>query len=70
MRDRSAGVSPMALARIAGLLYLIIFVMAPFAEFFVREGLIVVGDATQTAETSGARKGCSGLVSSRIWSCS
>jgi Domain of unknown function (DUF4386) len=50
MQDRSNAVSPMVLARIAGLLYLIIFVMAPFAEFFVREGLIVVGDATQTAE--------------------
>ncbi|HEY7331477.1 MAG TPA: DUF4386 domain-containing protein [Candidatus Limnocylindria bacterium] len=49
MQDRSAGMSPMALARIAGLLYLVIFVMAPFAEFFVREGLIVAGDATTTA---------------------
>jgi hypothetical protein len=39
----------MALARIAGLLYLVIFLMAPFAEFFVREGLIVAGDATTTA---------------------
>jgi hypothetical protein len=39
----------MALARIAGLLYLVIFLMAPFAEFFVREGLIVAGDATATA---------------------
>lgn len=49
MHDRSAGPSPMALARVAGLLYLVIFVMAPFAEFFVREGLIVAGDASATA---------------------
>jgi hypothetical protein len=39
----------MALARTAGLLYLVIFIMAPFAEFFVREALIVAGDATATA---------------------
>jgi hypothetical protein len=39
----------MALARTAGLLYLVIFLMAPFAEFFVREGLIVAGDPSTTA---------------------
>jgi hypothetical protein len=39
----------MTYARIAGLLYLVIFLMAPFAEFFVREGLIVAGDASTTA---------------------
>ena len=49
MIQRPAGMSPMAYARIAGLLYLVIFLMAPFAEFFVREGLIVAGDATATA---------------------
>lgn len=49
MQHPSSGPSPMALARVAGLLYLVIFLMAPFAEFFVREGLIVAGDATATA---------------------
>ena len=49
MQDRHAGPSPMALARVAGLLYLVIFLMAPFAEFFVREGLIVAGDPSATA---------------------
>ncbi len=41
--------SPMTYARAAGVLYLVIFLMAPFAEFFVRQGLIVAGDATTTA---------------------
>lgn len=50
MRTSSTGLSPTALARIAGLLYLVIFVAAPFAEFFVREGLVVAGDAALTAQ--------------------
>lgn len=57
MLERSAGPSPMALARVAGLLYLIIFLMAPFAEFFVREGLIVAGDASATAANIRADEG-------------
>jgi hypothetical protein len=36
-------------ARFAGLLYLIIFVAAPFSFFFVRSSIIVPGDATATA---------------------
>lgn len=36
-------------ARIAGVLYLVIFVAAPFAEFFVRDPLVVYRDAAATA---------------------
>jgi hypothetical protein len=49
MDTRPAGTSPVTYARIAGLLYLAIFLMAPFAEFFVREGLIVAADPATTA---------------------
>lgn len=45
------------LARVAGLLYLLIFVMAPFAEFFVREGLVVADDAGATARNIIASEG-------------
>ena len=37
------------LARIAGILYLLIIISGIFAEFFVRSGLIVVGNAAETA---------------------
>ncbi len=50
MLTRASGTSPMVYARVAGLLYLVVFLMAPFAEFFVRQGLIVTGDATTTAQ--------------------
>jgi hypothetical protein len=36
-------------ARVAGLMYLLIALLAPFAEFFVRKGLIVPGDPAATA---------------------
>ena len=36
-------------ARIAGLLYLIIALLAPFGEMFVRQSLVVPGDAAATA---------------------
>lgn len=52
-----AGTSPMRLARTAGVLYLVIFLLAPFAEFFVREGLVVVGDPTTTAKNVIAAEG-------------
>jgi hypothetical protein len=55
--DRTSGMSPLTLARVAGLLYLVIFLMAPFAEFFVREGLIVAGDASTTASNIIASEG-------------
>jgi hypothetical protein len=53
MTNPLSGASPIVYARLAGVLYLIIFLMAPFAEFFVREALIVKGDATATAEHRG-----------------
>ena len=36
-------------ARVAGLMYLLVALLAPFAEFFVRKGLIVPGDPAATA---------------------
>jgi hypothetical protein len=50
MPDRAIGTSPQVYARGAGLIYLIIAIMAPFAEFFVRQRLIVPGDVAATAE--------------------
>ena len=50
MLNRAPGTSPVVYARVAGLLYLVVFLMAPFAEFFVRQGLIVAGDAATTAQ--------------------
>ena len=44
-------VAPRRLARIAGILYLIIIISGIFAEFFVRQSLIVPGDAAATASS-------------------
>jgi hypothetical protein len=52
MADHTVETSPQVYARIGGWLYLIIIVVAIFAELFVRDRLIVSGDATATA-TSG-----------------
>ena len=49
MPDRAIGTSPQVYARGAGLIYLIIAIMAPFVEFFVRQRLIVPGDVPATA---------------------
>src|SRR5258708_35492419 len=49
MIARIAAASPRFKARIAGGFYLLIFVAAPFAEFFVRGRLLVYGDAAATA---------------------
>jgi hypothetical protein len=38
------------LARVTGLLYLVIFIVAPFAFLLVRSTILVPGDATATAE--------------------
>ena len=57
MTNRVTGGSPLLYARVVGLLYLIIFLIAPFAEFFVREGLIVPDDATATARNIVAGEG-------------
>jgi hypothetical protein len=49
MPDRIAETSPRQAARIAGVAYLTTFVLAIFANFVVREGLIEPGDAAATA---------------------
>lgn len=46
-----------SIARLTGLLYLLIFVMAGFSEGFVRSSLIVPGDATTTAANIAAAEG-------------
>jgi len=48
MADRRAETSPQLYARIGGLLYLFIIVAGIFAEMFVRDKLIVSGDAAAT----------------------
>jgi hypothetical protein len=47
--EQIAAVSPRLKARIAGILYAIIIIAAPFAEVFVRGRLVVYGDAAATA---------------------
>jgi hypothetical protein len=49
MADHTVETSPQIYARIGGWLYLIIIVAGIFAELFVRDRLIVSGDATATA---------------------
>jgi hypothetical protein len=49
MPDRALGTSPQLYAKVAGIIWLIVAIMAPFAEFFVRQGLIVPGNVAVTA---------------------
>src|SRR6266849_2228766 len=49
MTDRTVETSPQLYARIGGVLYLIIIVVGLFDEAFVRNRIIVLGDATATA---------------------
>ncbi len=49
MDEHEVGASPRVLARIGGVLYLIIIVLGIFGEAFVRNRIIVSGDATATA---------------------
>src|SRR5438876_7070806 len=49
MTDVNVETSPQTYARIGGVLYLIIIVVGLFGEAFVRDRLIVSGDATATA---------------------
>jgi hypothetical protein len=49
MASRALETSPQTYARIGGMLYLFIIVVALFAEVFVRDRLIVSGDAAATA---------------------
>jgi len=50
MSDRAIVSSPRSAALTAGAGYMIIFLLAMFANFLVKEGLIVAGDAVSTAE--------------------
>lgn len=54
MTDHTVETSPQTLARVAGVLYLIIIVAGVFAEGFVRSKLIVAGDAAATASNIAA----------------
>jgi hypothetical protein len=49
MTDRTVETSPQLYARIGGVLYLIIIALGIFGEAFVRDRLIVSGDAAATA---------------------
>ena len=49
MEEHRVEASPQVLSRIGGVLYLIIIVVGLFGEAFVRDRLIVSGDATATA---------------------
>ena len=49
MRNSASEISPRQAAKIAGAGYLVIFVLAIFANFFVVNGLVVPGDASATA---------------------
>jgi hypothetical protein len=49
MTNWISDISPRQSARIAGFLYLMIIVSGIFAEFFVRQSLVVPGDAATTA---------------------
>ncbi len=57
MTNRIADLSLRQAARVAGFLYLIIIIAGIFAEFFVRQSLIVPGDATATADNIMASEG-------------
>lgn len=50
MEKQRIEVSPAVLARIGGVLYLVIIILGLFGEAFVRDKLIVSGDPTATAE--------------------
>jgi hypothetical protein len=57
MTNRTTETSPLVYARVAGVLYLIIFVAGFFADLFVRDSLIVPGDAAATANNIIASEG-------------
>jgi len=49
MTDRTIETSPQVYARLCGALYLIVIVIGIFTELFVRDKLMVSGDAEATA---------------------
>jgi Domain of unknown function (DUF4386) len=50
MRGHATGTSPQVYAKVAGVIWLIVAILAPFAEFFVRQGLIVPGNVAATGD--------------------
>ena len=46
----AVGTSPQVYAKVAGVIWLMVAMLAPFGEFFVRQGLIVPGNVAATAE--------------------
>ncbi len=50
MEDHGVRTSPQTYARVGGVLYLVIIVIGFLGEFFVRDRLVVSGDAAATAE--------------------
>ena len=50
MKNHVHNTAQRKVARVAGLLYLIIIIAGIFAEFFVRQSLFVPGDAAATAQ--------------------
>jgi uncharacterized protein DUF4386 len=57
IRMTSSGMSPKTLARIGGALYVFIIVAGIFGELFVRDALIVSGNAAATAANVAAHEG-------------
>ena len=57
MTNHIANLSLRQTARIAGVLYLTIIIAGIFAEFFVRQSLVVPGDAGATASNIVASEG-------------
>jgi hypothetical protein len=58
MEERPVAASPRTLARIGGVLYLIIIAVGLFDEAYVRDRIIVAGNAAATAATSGRSRRC------------
>lgn len=50
VQNRTAAASPQKYARVVGVLYLLIFILGPFAFFMGRVGVVVPGDPTATVE--------------------
>ena len=64
--------SPQVYARIGGLAYLIIIVAGAMGEMFIRNKLIVSGDASATMHNIAAsrpRRCCGGLALRATWPC-
>lgn len=57
MANRNVDMPPQTAARVAGALYLVIIAAGIFAEFFVRQSLVVAGDAAATAANITASEG-------------